>query len=119
MSKTDTLNLNILETRVLWAISKNPLHGYALLKELNKSSVRRITNGTLYPILQKMLKARLIAVKTTGNREKKVYAVSKKGRKLLGIACVEFCKTFGEIFSSFVCKKCGSGIKMKIEKVKD
>ena len=113
MSKSDRLNLSILETRVLWAISRQPLHGYALLKHLNSGRKREITNGTLYPILQKLLKEKTIRVKKTGNREKKIYEISKSGKAILKDACNEICATFQSIFNDFVCKTCGSRVKGK------
>ena len=116
MSKTDRLDLSILETRLLWAISRKPLHGYALLKELG-SGRTRITNGSLYPILQKFLKKKLISVKKTGAREKKTYSITASGKKALNAACEELCATFESIYSSFVCKTCG--MKLQKKKAKD
>lgn len=107
MSKTDRSDFSILETRVLWAISQSPAHGYAVLKSLNSKKGRKITNGTLYPILAKFLKKGLIGVKSKGKREKKVYSITAKGKKELKKACGELCETFESIYSSFVCKTCG------------
>jgi len=108
MSKSDTLNLNLLETRVLWIISKKPVHGYAILKELNKNRKRKTTNGTLYPILQKLAESKAIKVKKIGAREKKIYEISKQGKVVLKEACNELCATFQSIFNDFVCKTCGA-----------
>ncbi|HIH21386.1 MAG TPA: hypothetical protein HA222_01830, partial [Candidatus Diapherotrites archaeon] len=47
MPKANTLFLNLLETRALWIIAQKPLHGYAILKELNRNRKRKTTNGTL------------------------------------------------------------------------
>jgi len=116
MSKTDRSDFSILETRLLWAISRSPSHGYALIKELN-SKGGKITNGTLYPILAKFLKKRLISVKSpsAGERGKKVYSITANGRKELNKACAELCETFESIYSSFVCKSCGSRIPKKVK----
>lgn len=108
MSKSNTLVLNLLETRVLWIVSKKPVHGYAVLKELNKDRKHKTTNGTLYPILQKLLKAKAVKVKKTGAREKKIYEISKQGKAVLKEACNELCATFQSIFSDFVCRTCGA-----------
>ena len=111
MLESNTSSLSLLETRILWVISKKPSHGYAILKELNLGRKKKTTNGTLYPIMQKLLKQKMISMKKTGTREKKIYSISEKGKKELKEACLEFCQVFSEIFNSFVCKKCGSGVK--------
>ena len=115
MSKPNTLSLSLLEARVLWVISKKPTHGYAMLKELNKGRKRKTTNGTLYPILQKLLRAKLIGLKKTGLREKKVYEISKNGSKTLNEALAAFFGMFGEIFSNFFCKSCGCRLNLKVK----
>jgi DNA-binding PadR family transcriptional regulator len=107
MSKTDRLNLSLFETRLLWIVSKKPVHGYAILKELNAKG-KKITNGTLYPALQKLLSEGFVKVEKKGAREMKVYRLSAKGMKALNNAGREFCAMFSEIFSNFVCKTCGA-----------
>ena len=111
MPKANTLFLNLLETRALWIIAQKPLHGYAILKELNRNRKRKTTNGTLYPILQKLQRLKLVQLKSKGAREKKTYSITAKGRKTLGEACKELCIAFESIFQDFVCKSCSLKIK--------
>ena len=104
--KTDISDYSILELQVLWLLRKEG-HGYELLKELGKRRGKELTAGTLYPMLKKFEKNKLIGVAKKGERGKKVYKLTAKGKKELNGACKEFVSLFSEVFNSFVCKKCG------------
>ncbi len=111
MSKSDASNFSVLELRALWAINREPKHAYALLKGLNQNRERKLTNGTLYPVLKKLAGFGLIkAEKKRGKREKKTLRATTKGKKALAREAEEFCATYNEIFRSTVCPKCGGKI---------
>jgi DNA-binding PadR family transcriptional regulator len=68
---------------VLLSLS-NPNHGYQLMTEINKLSKGRITMGpgTLYGVLTRMLKDKLIVVIEDDGR-RKTYQITKEGQSAL------------------------------------
>ncbi len=64
-------------------LSDRPKHGYELMKELKEKLNRNIGASQVYPFLNVLAKNRLIAVKKLGTREKKVYMLTKEGKKFV------------------------------------
>jgi DNA-binding PadR family transcriptional regulator len=93
--------------QILWLLGKEPRHGYALLKELSQIKRARLTQGTLYPALASLERAKLIKARKAGVRGRKVYCVTPRGRAALNDACAEFVAIFQGIFGDFYCSKCG------------
>ncbi|MBW3003562.1 PadR family transcriptional regulator [Candidatus Woesearchaeota archaeon] len=100
---TTEIELGMLQMQVLWLLKK-PTHGYDLMKKLNEIKHTKITQGTLYPTLQRLEELNLIASKTQDR--KKVYHLTAKGKKTMKNSCIDFCRTFHGIFENFVCEKC-------------
>jgi len=94
--------------QILWLLNKKPKHGYALMKELNDLKRTKITQGTLYPALQKLEKLKFIKSKKDGRMI--VYNVTSNGKSAMKEACGDFCRTFSGIIQDFVCGKCGDKI---------
>lgn len=99
------IELGLLQMQVLWLLKK-PTHGYELMKNLNELKRTKITQGTLYPTLQRLEELKLIASRASGR--KRVYKLTGRGRSTMKNNCLEFCKTFQGIFEDFVCGRCGS-----------
>ncbi|MBS3068395.1 PadR family transcriptional regulator [Candidatus Micrarchaeota archaeon] len=86
-------NLNIVPSHILkkmylfilWLISKRELHGYGMIKLLNKEGMKHATASRLYPLLNIMYKENLIfqKEKKQGKRVRKIYALTAKGKKKL------------------------------------
>jgi DNA-binding PadR family transcriptional regulator len=93
------MDLTLLQLKVLWLISKKPLHGYELMEKL------KLKQGTVYPLFQSLEKNGLI--KPSKVKNKKQYQITNRGSKMLKNTCIEFCKIYNEIFKEYVCKKCG------------
>jgi transcriptional regulator len=91
-----------LEMMVLRTLKWRSMHGYALVQHINRASdeLLRVEEGSLYPTLQRLLKARLVtaewATSDAGRRVRKYHltaagarhleeAVSSFGRMLDGI----------------------------------
>jgi transcriptional regulator len=77
-----------LEMMVLVTLRRQPLHGYALAQAIKQSSddAVHVEEGSLYPALQRMLKAGWVEAEWTTsarNREVRVYRVTAAGRKQL------------------------------------
>jgi transcriptional regulator len=91
-----------LEMMVLRTLEWRPMHGYALVQHIKRASddLLQVEEGSLYPTLQRLLKAKLVkaewTVSDTGRRVRKYHltragsrhlddAVSSFGRMLEGI----------------------------------
>lgn len=77
-----------LEMMVLQTLRRGPLHGYALAQIIKRSSdeLLQIEEGSLYPALQRMLKAGWLAAEwgvSATNRRVRVYRITPSGRKQL------------------------------------
>ena len=77
-----------LEMMVLQTLRQAPLHGYALAQAIQRASddALRIEEGSLYPALQRMLKAGWIKAQwglSDRNREVRTYELTAKGRRQL------------------------------------
>ena len=96
----------MLELQVLWHLSQQDTHGYALLHNLSRYRSSPLTPGTLYPLLQRFEKQKLIAVTSTGERDKKVYGITHEGNALLDKLATEFIEIFDGIYVKYHCSVC-------------
>jgi PadR family transcriptional regulator, regulatory protein PadR len=70
---------------ILWLISKGPMHGYEITKEVKRLTGRRLTPATLYPLLNRLetdgfLVSELIE---KGKRQLRCYRLTERGHGLL------------------------------------
>src|SRR6202048_56352 len=77
-----------LEMMILQTLRRGPLHGYALAQLIKTTSedLLEIEEGSLYPALQRMLKAGWVAAEwglSQRNRRVRIYKVTPAGRKQL------------------------------------
>ncbi len=77
-----------LEMMVLQTLRREPLHGYALAQRIKQTSgdLLEIEEGSLYPALQRMLKAGWLAAEwglSAMNRKVRIYKITPAGRKQL------------------------------------
>jgi PadR family transcriptional regulator PadR len=77
-----------LEMMVLQTLRRGPMHGYALAQLIKRTSddLLQIEEGSLYPALQRMLKAGWVAAEwgtSTRNRRIRIYKITSAGRKQL------------------------------------
>jgi DNA-binding PadR family transcriptional regulator len=100
------IDLGLLQMQILWILSRKNSHGYELMKDLSMIKRSKITQGTLYPTMQKLEELKLIKGEEKDNRI--VYSLTAKGRKVMNDSCVEFTRTFFGVFQDFVCEKCVS-----------
>ena len=73
---------------LLQALRREPMHGYALVRYIQQSSgdLLEIEEGSLYPALQRMLKAKWVAADwglSARNRRVRIYTITAAGRKQL------------------------------------
>jgi len=100
------IDLGMLQMQILWLLSRKNSHGYELMKDLSVIKRSKVTQGTLYPAMQKLEALKLVEGKESDN--KIVYTLTQKGRKTMNDSCVEFTRTFFGVFQDFVCEKCVS-----------
>src|ERR1700684_2934771 len=77
-----------LEMMVLQTLRRGPQHGYALAQDIKGTSANllQIEEGSLYPALQRMLKAGWVGAEwglSAGNRKIRVYKITPAGRRRL------------------------------------
>ena len=77
-----------LEMMVLQTLRREPMHGYALAQTIKRISneLLQIEEGSLYPALQRMLKAGWVAAEwglSAQQRRIRIYRITPAGRKRL------------------------------------
>ncbi len=77
-----------LEMMILQTLKREPMHGYALAQIIKSTSddLLQIEEGSLYPALQRMLKAGWVSTEwglSVRNRKVRVYKITASGRKQL------------------------------------
>jgi len=90
MKKSEQRDLfpGALEMMILRTLKHQPLHGYALVQHIKRTSndLLQIEEGSLYPALQRLLKEELVkaewAVSST-NRRVRIYRLTAAGAKHL------------------------------------
>jgi len=73
-----------LEMMVLRLLKQRPMHGYALVQRIQQAShdLLRVEEGSLYPALQRLLKARLVRAEwdvSSTNRRVRTYRLTPRG----------------------------------------
>lgn len=86
----------MLSFQILWLLSRRPMHGEELAKELEKRRGDKPKAGTIYPALKDMKEKGMIK----GEKKGKIiiYSLTPKGKKDVKQAMIYFCKCFGDIF---------------------
>lgn len=71
--------------KVLDMISRVPLHGYGILKNLEEEFGVKLSPGLLYPILRRMVKMGLAVASETsiGSKRVVIYEITPMGREFL------------------------------------
>lgn len=77
-----------LEMMILRTLKRQPLHGYALAQHIKRTSndLLQIEEGSLYPALQRLLKAELVKAEwgiSSTHRRVRIYKLTPAGAKHL------------------------------------
>jgi transcriptional regulator len=77
-----------IEMMVLKILTRGPLHGYGLAQQIKQASddLLRVEEGSLYPALQRMLKAKWLEAEwgvSATNRRVRIYRLTALGKKKL------------------------------------
>jgi len=95
MNEARDLFPGALEMMVLRTLQRRPMHGYALVQHIRRSSdeLLQVEEGSLYPSLQRLLKAKLVkaawSLSETGRRVR-VYHLTPAGARHLERAVSSF-----------------------------
>jgi DNA-binding PadR family transcriptional regulator len=75
----------ILPLYILQKLSSGPASGYDLMTDINSMTEGswRPGSGSIYPVLKSLMKKSLIEVSGTGDRSKRLYSLTEKGRLVL------------------------------------
>jgi PadR family transcriptional regulator PadR len=84
-----------LEMMILQTLKLRPLHGYALVQHIKRTSneLLQVEEGSLYPALQRMLKARLVKAKwgiSAAGRRVRTYEITPAGLERLDREVLSF-----------------------------
>jgi DNA-binding PadR family transcriptional regulator len=96
---------------ILTILYEGPAHGYQILSRFKQRVKKEVSPSLVYPFLQQLEKKGLVkhVIKPVGEKEKKVFELTKKGREL----CTGLFKRFAELVSIaiepslYVCAHCG------------
>jgi DNA-binding PadR family transcriptional regulator len=96
---------------ILTVLYEGPTHGYSILRKFKNRLKKKGSPGIVYPFLQLLEEKGLVTYQKElhGDRERKVYALSPKGRKF----CERLFKRFSSIVSTAIepglekCAHCG------------
>ena|SRR3989338_11104337 len=96
---------------LLAALSRQEMHGYTLILELEKITGKKPSAGQIYPVLKEMQKSGYITMKISNNGKMKIksYTVTKKGEKFFS----EMTKRFSSLIEAAIkakvkiCAHCG------------
>ena len=72
---------NMLKFYTLCLLASGRKHGYELIKDLEPKLGRKVSASSIYPFLQSLRKNKLIAFDRIGSRDKKVYYLTREGKK--------------------------------------
>jgi PadR family transcriptional regulator, regulatory protein PadR len=85
----------LLSFQILFLLSKRPMHGEELAKEIEKRRGDKPKAGTIYPALKELSANRLIK----GEKDGKiiVYSITKEGKESFRHALKYFVRSFGDM----------------------
>lgn len=77
-----------LEMMILRSLMREPMHGYAMVQHIKQRSneLLQVEEGSLYPALQRMLKAGLVKAEweiSASKRRVRTYRITQAGKKHL------------------------------------
>jgi DNA-binding PadR family transcriptional regulator len=96
---------------MLLLLYEGPRHGYSIISLYKERTGKEISPSLVYPFLQELEKRGLVeySIEPVGEKEKKVYALTREGKKL----CRQLFKRFAHLVSTAIepsleiCANCG------------
>ncbi len=100
---------SLINFYIFLLLEQKPRYGYELIKELERKLGQEVSASQIYPLLEKMKKEKLIAVKSIGERQKTVYFLTLRGKKLVSGLLVRFSDLMEAAISRKISKCCHCG----------
>lgn len=94
-NKIKQLRKGVLELAILGSLYHESHYGYSLIKSISGGSDIEITEGTIYPILGRLAKEKLVRSEWMESKQgppRKYYSLTEKGREAFKILRSEFAK---------------------------
>ncbi len=85
----------MLTFQILWLLSKKPMHGEEMAKEIENRRGEKPKAGTLYPALKELNAKGLATTKKRGRIV--VYSITPLGRRAVKQSVAYFVRSFGDI----------------------
>ena len=73
---------SLVKFNTLLLLKRGPVHGYELMKELERE-LGKVSTSQVYPFLNELERKGYVKVEERGARDKKVYSLTNKGRELV------------------------------------
>ena len=86
---------------VLLLLLQKPCHGYEVIKGIAEKFGYSVSPGQIYPFLSSLVKVKFLSVEQKGNRDKKIYSLTPKGREFAN----KVVESFDELIALAVSKK--------------
>ena len=71
---------NLVKFYTILFLYKKPMHGYEIIKQLELCTGKKISASHVYPFLNVLENNKVIILKSRGEREKKLFCLTKKGK---------------------------------------
>jgi PadR family transcriptional regulator PadR len=84
-NKIAQLRKGILELAILAALYRNAHYGYSLVRTMAESGELEVKEGTIYPILSRLAKERLVQTEWVESKQgppRKYYSLTRSGRSM-------------------------------------
>ena len=88
----------MLSFHILFILSKKPMHGEQIAKEIEKRRGEKPKAGTIYPALKDLKSKGFIKGEKKGKTI--VYSLTSEGKSTIKYAKEYFCRAFADIFES-------------------
>ncbi len=85
----------MLSFLILFILSKKPMHGQEIAREIYKRKGAKPSPGTIYPALKSLKEYGFIKEEEQGKII--IYSLTNHGRRALKVAKNQFCRTFSGI----------------------
>src|SRR3990172_6181370 len=96
---------------ILTILYEGPAHGYQILSRFKKRVKKEVSPSLVYPFLQQLEEKGLVkhTLKPVGEKQKKVFELTKKGRELTTVLFKRFADLVSIAIepSLYVCAHCG------------
>src|SRR4030067_2798869 len=94
IKKFDDLISDFSRFYILTILSEAPAHGYQILSRFKKRVKKEVSPSLVYPFLQQLEEKGLVkhTLKPVGEKQKKVFELTKKGRELTTALFKRFAK---------------------------